>query len=369
MNVPSWQLRVETPSGEYDVALGPGCRRKLGEFLRSETGVSNVFLVADANADRHHGAAVFDLVQSSGRPAHRIVIPAGEAAKSPEGIARLWSELAQRGCDRSSLVVALGGGVVGDLAGFAAATVLRGIGFVQVPTTLLAMVDASVGGKTGIDLPEGKNLVGAFHQPRAVFVDPDFLETLPDRELRAGWAEALKTAAIRDAGLFEWMETEREALLRLDRSAVAWAVRECIRIKAEVVGADEKESGLRQILNFGHTLGHAIEAASGYSGWLHGEAVAVGMCFAGRLGEALEVTAPGTLPRLRATLEAFGLPVTAKGRLAGRRRVLEAMARDKKRGAGGLRWVLLSELGNVVVQEGVPDDLVGSLLDEFLDAD
>lgn len=367
MNAPSWQVRVETPSGEYDVALGAGCRRRLEEFLRSETGVSSVFLVADANADRHHGAAVFDLVQSSGRPAHRIVVPAGETAKSPEGIARLWSELAERGCDRASLLVAFGGGVVGDLAGFAAATILRGIGFVQVPTTLVAMVDASVGGKTGIDLPEGKNLVGAFHQPRAVFVDPDFLETLPQSELRAGWAEALKTAAIRDAGLFEWMEGEREALLRLDRNAVAWAVRECIRIKAEVVGADEKESGLRQILNFGHTLGHGIEAASGYRGWLHGEAVAVGMCFAARLGEALEVTAPGTSPRLRSAVEAFGLPVTAKGRLVARRKVLEAMARDKKRGSGGLRWVLLSEIGNAVVRERVPDDMVGSLLDEFVD--
>ncbi len=368
MKAPRWEVRVKTPGSEYPVVLGPGCSKEIGDFLRSAGEVSSFYLISDENVDRRYGAQIFDSIREIGKPAYRIAIPPGERSKSPEVLARLWSDLAKIGCDRASLIVALGGGVVGDLAGFAAATIVRGIPFVQVPTTLLAMVDASVGGKTGIDLPEGKNLVGAFHQPRAVFIDPEFLRTLPERELRAGWAEAIKTACIRDARFFAWLEEERDALLRGDGGSVAWAVRECVRIKADVVGADERESGLRRILNFGHTLAHGIEAASGYAEWLHGEAVAVGMCFAARLGEALGTTPAGVAPRLEALLDAFGLPLKAKGRGLSRTKILEAMARDKKRGSAGLRWVLLAEVGSAVVAESVPEDLVASLLEEFVDA-
>jgi 3-dehydroquinate synthase len=250
------------------------------------------------------------------------------------------------------------------LGGFAAATVLRGIRFVQVPTTLLAMVDASVGGKTGIDLPEGKNLVGAFHQPQAVVMDLDFLETLPEREIRAGWAEVIKSAAIRDAALFDQLERRRDQLLRRDPEELARAVVACVRIKAEVVEADEREAGLRRILNFGHTLAHGLEAMAGYAEWLHGEAVSVGMVFAAKLGVRLGMTETGAASRLRACLEAYGLPTQAKPVSCDD--LMKTLEYDKKRGPGGIHWVLLRRLGETTVTNAVPTDVVRELLEELV---
>jgi 3-dehydroquinate synthase len=241
---------------------------------------------------------------------------------------------------------------------------LRGIRFFQVPTTLLAMVDASVGGKTAIDLPEGKNLVGAFHQPRGVVMDVDFLETLPSREMGCGWAEVIKTAAIRDGALFKRLEAQRVPLTGKDVESLAEVVAASARIKADVVEADEREGGLRRILNFGHTLAHGIETAAGYEGWLHGEAVAVGMVFASELGEVLEVTERGTTQRLRDCLEAYGLPLRAGQASADR--LLEVMERDKKKGPGGIRWVLLERVGQATVVDGVERDTVRRELERFL---
>ena len=253
--------------------------------------------------------------------------------------------------------------MVGDLAGFAAASMFRGIEVLQVPTTLLAMVDASVGGKTGINLPEGKNLVGAFQQPRGVIMDLDFLRTLPGRDWRAGWAEVIKTAAIRDAGLYLDLEQERKELLAGRSAELSRVVERCCRIKAEVVRADEKESGLRRTLNFGHTLGHALETVQRYGGLRHGEAVAIGMVFAAKLGEMLGHTQSGTSDRLQSLLEAYGLPTTMNDRRLDR--LLEAMRHDKKRGERGLRWVFLARIGKTKVVDGVPVQLVKKALLSF----
>jgi 3-dehydroquinate synthase len=325
-----------------------------------------VHLVTDSRVAKRYRGLVESLLARRGFPVSTTVVPAGEKSKSVSTLSRIWRDLARSGCDRSACVVALGGGVVGDLAGFAAASALRGIDFVQVPTTLLAMVDASVGGKTGINLPEGKNLVGAFHQPAAVVMDLAFLRTLPEREARAGWAEVIKTAAIRDARLFERLERDRERLLAREPGPLGEVIERCCRIKAEVVRRDERESGLRMILNFGHTLAHGLEAASRYGGLLHGEAVAIGMAFAAELGEALRKTQGGTARRLTALIEAFGLPVRAPDVPV--ERLLAAMGRDKKRGSKGLRWVLLSRIGSARVVEGVETALVLKRIREFLRA-
>ncbi len=265
----------------------------------------------------------------------------------------LLTRLLELRAERSTTLVALGGGVVGDLTGFAAAIYQRGMPFVQVPTTLLAQVDSSVGGKTGINHPLGKNMIGAFHQPLAVLIDTDCLSTLPDRELAAGLAEVVKTAAIRDGRFFEWLETNVPRIKARDADALVHAVTESCRIKAEIVAADEREAGERALLNFGHTFGHAIEAGVGYGEWLHGEAVAAGMVMAAKLSQRLGLIAGADVERLRALLQRAGLPVDAP-RL-GAERYLALMSRDKKVVAGSIRFVLLRGIGDAVVTADVPE--------------
>jgi 3-dehydroquinate synthase len=283
-----------------------------------------------------------------------IEVPAGENSKSLRQVSRVLERLPAMKLDRKSFVVALGGGVVGDLAGFVAATYLRGIPFIQIPTSLLAMVDSSVGGKTGVNLPQGKNLVGAFHQPRLVLADIGTLATLPARELRAGFAEVIKTAAIRDAKFFAWLEQNYRKVLALDAQAVARVVRRCCEVKADVVSRDERESGLRAILNFGHTIGHAMEALADYRGLLHGEAVAIGMIAAAELSvrcAGLKVSEAGRIQQL---IAGSGLP-TRLGEGYGMPDLLAAMKLDKKASAGRLRFVLLDRLGHAVVSDAVTD--------------
>ena len=346
------EVKVTTPGGKYPIFIGPKASRRLPALLDAQISSAHVHLITDSRVARHHGRAVATLLRQNGRVLSRTVLPAGEKSKSAHELTRTWRDCVRAGCDRGACIVALGGGVVGDLAGFAAASVLRGIDFIQVPTTLLAMVDASVGGKTGINLPEGKNLVGAFHQPKAVVMDLDFLRTLPEREARAGWAEVIKTAAIRDPRLFGTLQRQRKQLLRRAPGPLARVIERCCRIKADVVKKDERESGLRRILNFGHTLAHGIEAVQRYGGLLHGEAVSVGMVFAAELGELLGHSRAGTADSLRCLLEAYGLPTSVQG--VSPRRVLTAMARDKKRGPRGIRWVFLTRVGETKVTEDVP---------------
>ncbi len=268
-----------------------------------------------------------------------ISLPDGEAYKNVATVESVLDRLVDGGANRDTTLIALGGGVVGDITGFAAACYMRGVAFIQVPTTLLAQVDSSVGGKTGVNHARGKNLIGAFHQPRVVLIDTDTLATLPDRELRAGLAEVIKYGAIADIDFFAWLEDNAEKLLQKDADALAHAIRRCCELKAEFVADDEREAGRRALLNFGHTFGHAIEHCQGYGDWLHGEAVAAGMVMAAELSK---------LPReeqdrLRALIERVGLPVRPPS--IGADRLLAAMGLDKKVRAKRLRFVLLDELG------------------------
>ena len=283
----------------------------------------------------------------------------GEAHKDWPTLNLIFDRLLAKGCDRHTVLFALGGGVVGDMTGFAAACYMRGVPFVQVPTTLLAQVDSSVGGKTAINHPAGKNMIGAFYQPQRVVCDLDTLRTLPARELRAGLAEVIKYGPIADAGFLDWIEARLDDLLAGDADALAHAVRRSCEIKAWVVGQDERESGLRAILNFGHTFGHAIESGLGYGQWLHGEAVACGMVMAAQLSVRLGLVPDALAARLQRLIERAGLPV--RGPALGADRYLELMRVDKKAQAGEIRFVLVDEPGRAVLR-AAPDALVREVL-------
>ena len=292
----------------------------------------------------------------SGARVTEIVLPDGEEAKAWEVLNRVFDALLEARCGRDVLIVALGGGVVGDLAGFAAAVYQRGVDFVQVPTTLLAQVDSSVGGKTAINHPRGKNMVGAFHQPRAVIADLDALDTLPDRELRAGVAEVIKHGLALDADLFAWLERNVERLLARERDALAHAVRRSCELKAAVVAADEHEAGRRALLNLGHTFGHAIEAGTGYGKWLHGEAVAAGMVMAAELSSRMRKLSEGDVARIRALIGRAGLPVKAPALEPGQ--MLRLMSVDKKAAGGALRFVVLSAIGRAELRGGIDEQTI-----------
>jgi 3-dehydroquinate synthase len=282
-----------------------------------------------------------------------VVLPDGEQHKNWETLNLVYDALLANRCDRGTTIVALGGGVIGDIAGFAAATYQRGVSLVQVPTTLLAQVDSSVGGKTGINHPRGKNMIGAFHQPSVVLADMDVLKTLPERELRAGLAEVIKHGAIRDAAFFAWLEANLGRLLAREPEALAHAVRRSVEIKAEVVALDERESGPRALLNFGHTFGHAIETGLGYGEWLHGEAVAAGMVMAADLSRRVGGIDAPAFERLRALVARAGLPVAAPAGIDADR-FLDLMSVDKKARAGRLRLVLLERLGAAYIADDIP---------------
>jgi 3-dehydroquinate synthase len=283
-----------------------------------------------------------------------LVLPAGEAHKNLDAFAQVLDALVRLGATRDACVLALGGGVVGDIAGFAAACWMRGIDCIQVPTTLLAMVDSSIGGKTGVDHAAGKNLIGAFHQPRAVIADLTTLATLPDRELRAGLAEVVKTSCIGDTDFFAWLEVHADALLARDSDALTYAISTCCRFKTGVVERDERETGERALLNFGHTFGHALEAEAGYGTLLHGEAVAIGMLLAARLATQLDMADAADTERLRALLQRLGLPLTRPSRLDAHA-LLARMRLDKKNRAGNLRLILWRGIGRAEIVTGVED--------------
>ena len=347
-------------STPYRIHIGPGLLDD-GALLTATLRGRHALIVSDA----HVAPLYADQVEASlhaARPELRIarhVIPAGEAHKTLANFGAVIDALAALGATRDACVFALGGGVVGDLAGFAAACWMRGIDCVQLPTTLLAMVDSSVGGKTAVDIPQGKNLVGAFHPPRAVIADTASLRTLPPRELRAGLAEVIKYGPIADADFLDWIEAHLDRLLARDAEALAHAVRRSCEIKAEVVGADEREGGRRAILNFGHTFGHAIEAGLGYGAWLHGEAVGCGMVLAVRLSAALGLVDAAFAARLERIVARAGLPVRPPALPV--TRWLELMRLDKKAEAGEIRFVLVERPG-VAVMRTAPDALVGDVI-------
>jgi 3-dehydroquinate synthase len=339
-------VTVRHSRGNYPVLIEPGALRRLGEVVAERVPGRRIALVTDEHVVPRLGAwGCPDLGE------RRFVVPPGESTKSRERWTILTDALLDAGFGRDSAIVAVGGGVVGDLAGFVAATYLRGIPFIQVPTTLLAMLDASVGGKVGVDTPRGKNLVGAFHPPEAVVADPRVLADLPERDYRMGLAEALKHGVIADAEYFAWMEREAPRLLERRPATLAHLVRRSIEIKAEVVSNDERESGRRAVLNAGHTVAHALEQVSGYA-LPHGEAVGLGLLVEARVAETLGWCRPGVAERIRALLAVLGLPVRLD---PGWRpdRILEAMALDKKNRGGAIRIAPVAHLGRVAVRDGV----------------
>ena len=319
----------------------------------------DLVLVTNTTLAPLYGESFGRVLENTGHRVLTIVVEDGEQFKNAVMLDTIHDAMLEARCDRSAIVIALGGGVVGDVAGFAAATYQRGVRFVQIPTTLLAQVDSSVGGKTGINHRLGKNMIGAFHQPQAVVIDLATLDTLPSREFAAGLAEVIKYGVSLDARFFEWLEGAMPALLSRDREALAHAIRRSCELKAEIVAHDEREAGRRALLNFGHTFGHAIEGATGYGAWLHGEAVAAGMMMATRLSARLGAIDQGIVKRLRSLLVAAGLPVDAP--LLGVDRWLHWMASDKKADAGRLRFVLLDGLGSAHVAS-VADDALREVL-------
>ena len=350
-------VRVELGERSYGIRVEPGCLGALGKTARSFCPSRSAVVVTDPKIGQLYAQAALSSLRASGLTAALVTIPAGERYKSLATTARLYREFLTARLDRGSLTLALGGGVIGDVAGFAAATYLRGISFFQVPTTLLAQVDSSVGGKVGVNLPAGKNLVGAFHQPRGVLVDPLTLRTLPRREVRAGLAEVIKHGIIYDREYFGFLRENMGPILDLDPDLITRAIHRSCEIKAQVVAQDERESGLREILNFGHTIGHAVEAAAGYGRYRHGEAVAIGM-----VGEALIAERSGTAERgvveaIRRTLAAAGLPTTLSGRVS-LDAVLASLAVDKKTRRGKVKFVLPTTIGTVVRTDDIEPQLV-----------
>jgi 3-dehydroquinate synthase len=348
---------VNAESARYPVYVEWGALARLGERLR-EAGLSGAaHVISDDRVWHHYGEAVVASLRGAGFEADSYVVPAGEASKTLTTASHLYEWLASRRAERGHAVVALGGGMVGDLAGFTAATYLRGLPLVHVPTSLLAMVDASIGGKVAVNLSEAKNLVGAFYQPRLVVTDVSALTTLPAREITSGWAEVVKHALIMDPDLLSTLEARVADLRRLEPEVTTAVVRRNVELKAQVVSEDERETtGRRTILNYGHTVAHGLEAASDYEALLHGEAVAVGMTAAAEIGQRLGVTPPALAERQAVVLASFGLPQEVAG--IDPERALAAMALDKKVSGRAVRWVLLEDVGRPVLRDDVPAALV-----------
>jgi 3-dehydroquinate synthase len=346
----------------YPIHIGSGLLNQVAlisnHLPRKRVAVVSNTTVAPLYMDR-----LRNVFESQGTACIPIVLPDGEEHKNWQTLNLIYDALLASRCERSTPIIALGGGVVGDLAGFAAATYLRGVPFIQIPTTLLAQVDSSVGGKTGINHPLGKNMIGAFYQPRVVVIDVDTLDTLPEREMRAGLAEVIKYGLIRDPEFFAWVEKNISRLLARDIPAMVEAIERSCCNKAQVVEADEHESGLRALLNLGHTFGHAIENAMGYGAWLHGEAVAAGTMMAVELSRLLHMITNEDVERIRALYLRAGLPVHAPD--LGMQKYLKLMELDKKVESGKMRFVLLKRIGEAVVHSDVPGEVLAKIFPDY----
>jgi 3-dehydroquinate synthase len=352
--------KVNVPLGarSYEIHIAAGLLPWIGKACARLKLGARCAVVSDDEVAPRYAAAVQQSLRAAGFDSFLITVPHGEPAKRLQMAQRCFDELAEHRLERNSFILALGGGVVGDLAGFLAATYLRGLAFVQVPTTLLAQVDSSVGGKVGINLKAGKNLVGAFHQPRQVFCDLSALDTLPEREFRAGMAEVIKYGIIYDAQLFARLERDLPKLMRRDRANLGAVIARCCEIKAEVVGQDETESGLRAILNFGHTIGHAIEATAGYGKYLHGEAIAIGQVAAAHISCAVLGMREAEANRLEDLLAKTGLPTRIRLDARRRQQLLAAMKLDKKVSGGEVKFVLAKKIGAVETGHEVPREII-----------
>ncbi|WP_062638228.1 3-dehydroquinate synthase [Caballeronia arationis] len=351
-------VNVELGERAYPIHIGADLIGRTELFAPHIAG-SSVAIVTNSTVDPLYGETLRAALAPLGKKVTTVVLPDGEAHKNWETLNQIFDSLLTERADRKTTLIALGGGVVGDMTGFAAACYMRGVPFIQVPTTLLSQVDSSVGGKTGINHPLGKNMIGAFYQPQAVIADIGVLRSLPQRELAAGLAEVIKTGAIADAEFFQWIEANIDALNRRDPEALAHAVKRSCEIKASVVAADEREGGLRAILNFGHTFGHAIEAGLGYGEWLHGEAVGCGMVMAGDLSVRLGKLDEASRRRLVDVISAAKLPVRAP--VLGADRYIDLMKVDKKAEAGEIKFILLTRFGDTQITNA-PDEAVRATL-------
>lgn len=359
MNLHSETVHIALGERSYDIVIGAGL---LGqeEAFRDLPDANDAVIVSNTTVAPLYAERVRQALQAKYRRIHLVTLPDGEAHKDWTTLNRIFDAMLQAGCDRKTIVFALGGGVVGDLAGFAASCYMRGVPFVQLPTTLLAQVDSSVGGKTAVNHPLGKNMIGTFYQPLKVLADLDVLATLPARERMAGLAEIIKYGPIADAAFLDWIEAHLEAIVAGEPQALRHAVKRSCEIKAWVVARDERESGLRAILNFGHTFGHAIESGLGYGQWLHGEAVGCGMVMAADLSSRLGLIDEAEARRLAALIQRAGLPIV--GPPLGVDRYLQLMRLDKKSEAGEIRFVLLDGPGRAVVRAAA-DSLVAKVIE------
>ncbi len=344
--------------------VGWGLMQHLGDRMRCAGLSGAAYIVTDETVFPLYGLRVKESLEKAGFRTALFMVPAGEKSKTLDRASALYDWLVGHKSERRDMIVALGGGVVGDLAGFVAATFLRGMPLVQVPTSLIAMVDAAVGGKTAVNHPQAKNIIGAFYQPHLILADVAALATLPRRELVSGWAEVIKHGLILDSRLFEFIERNLDGLTRLDPDLTTEAIRRSVAIKAQVASEDEKEQGKRTLLNYGHTIGHALETATGYERLLHGEAVAVGMMGAARIGQQLGLLSPEVVARQQSLLQRFGLPTTCSG--VDSVALLRAMELDKKVRGKAIRWVLLEGLGQAIIRDDIPQQIVLNAIESLL---
>jgi len=352
-------LTMELGDRGYPIYIGAGLLAR-ADLIVERLRRKKVAIITNTVVAPLYLAPLKRALEARGVEVVTITLPDGEANKNWETLNRIFDALLEHRCERGTTLIALGGGVVGDLAGFAAAAFLRGVPYIQVPTTLLAQVDSAVGGKTAINHPLGKNMIGAFYQPRAVITDTDTLASLAPRELAAGLAEVIKYGLIRDPALFEWLEKNVARVVKREGEPLAHAIERSCAIKAEIVALDEREDGVRALLNFGHTFGHAIEAGMGYGAWLHGEAVAAGMVLAARLSQRLGLISVQDVARVSALLASAGLPVAAPD--FGLERYLELMGHDKKVEGGRIRFILLKRVGEAYVADEVPRAALADVL-------
>ncbi len=357
------QVDIDLGDRSYGILIGSGVLDAQESYAGLPRAAS-AMIVTNTTVAPLYRDRLAEVLRPAYASIHTVVLPDGEAYKTWESLNLIFDALLSHGCDRKTVLFALGGGVVGDMTGFAAASYMRGIPFVQVPTTLLAQVDSSVGGKTAINHPLGKNMIGAFYQPQRVLCDLDVLKTLPDRELSAGLAEIIKYGPIADMGFLDWIEASMDALMAREAQALAFAVRRSCEIKALVVGQDERESGMRAILNFGHTFGHAIEAGMGYGAWLHGEAVGCGMVMAARLSAALDLVDAAFVERLTRLVSRAGLPTVAPvlDKQDNVARYLELMRVDKKSEGGLIKFVVIDQPGHATMRSAA-DALVAQVIE------
>lgn len=351
------KIRVELGDRSYNIAIDRGVINELGKTLERFEFSKRLAIISNPTVYDLYGKVVSESIKDAGFELTEIIIPDGEEYKSLTWLQNIYGELLKARLDRRSALIALGGGVIGDITGFAASTYMRGVDFIQVPTTLLAQVDSSVGGKTGVNHPLGKNMIGTFWQPRIVWIDTDTLKTLPKREFLSGLAEVIKYGVIRDSGLFGFLEMNRDKILKLDRDAIIHIVGRSCEIKSDVVSRDERESGLREILNYGHTIGHAIETVTGYKRFLHGEAVAIGMNIEAELSRSLGFIDDKQVSRIKDLIESYSLPSGMPEGIESKA-LFTAMQIDKKAVSGELKFVLPEKVGAVNIHSGVsPDDI------------